>query len=701
MTNIYKSPYLSIVIVTWNNENQIQQAIASCLASISKNNEIELIIVNNNSQDRTKQLIYREIKGYEDKCTIINNTENLGLGEARNIGINICQGEYFIFLDGDDWIESNMLSPIIKKLRTHSPDILLYDYQRVYNNGYTARNQLSHLLYEHDASDNENKNKILEVFCIACNKAYRTDFIKREAIKFSDGYYEDTVWTYTSILKSEKIYTTPILLLNYRQRPGSILRSTDQKHLILPERYQEILRLLQEDNELKKLFGSTLYKLAESHLFAHTVWPRIPKNLRSAYLKSSYSVLEKWKKELKIRKNNLTSFIAKKGLANAYSLLITLKKNKLKIYHCHLFVYRYIFCHLPINKKRIYIESYWGDKLDCNPKAICEHLEKNPKLEVYFGIKRSVQPPITKNSKPIKIGTFYYWYIVATSKLLITNTNLRNEVIKRKNSIHLQTQHGTPLKTMGLDNINNQNIKMNWDHFSKRCSRWDYVISSNPYSSKIWRKSFPYDYTIIESGYPRNDILFKTTPEQINSLKESMGIPCNKKIILYAPTYRDVLHEQQDDHPILEQLISELDNDTILLVRQHHLSPTPLPSQPKYKNKYINVSHYDSINHLYLISDILITDYSSVMFDYACLLRPIILFHHDIELYKADRGLYFNINDTPPGIVISNLSDLVSVIKNKKYLNIQYKELLIKFNKEFCPWDDGTSTERILDQILK
>src|SRR5699024_5102614 len=143
---------------------------------------------------------------------------------------------------------------------------------------------------------------------------------------------------------------------------------------------------------------------------------------------------------------------------------------------------------------------------------------------------------------------------------------------KRDGTVHVQTHHGTPLKKMGLD-IRTSNPKaMNWRHFARRCRRWDIVISSNPYSSEIWRRAMPYDYRLIESGYPRNDVLFDEDHDRSCFLKERMGVTAGKNVALYAPTWREYGNGTQFNLPVSpSDLKHALGDEYVVLIRAHHL----------------------------------------------------------------------------------------------------------------------------------
>ena len=228
-------------------------------------------------------------------------------------------------------------------------------------------------------------------------------------------------------------------------------------------------------------------------------------------------------------------------------------------------------------------------------------------------------------------------------------------IVKRPGTTFIQTWHGTPLKKLALDmdtvhmagEIGIEDYKAN---FKKNTKTWDYLVSQNHYSTQVFRRAFDFNKEMLEIGYPRNDILFKKdTPEDINKLKIQMGLPLDKRIILYAPTWRDNQYYglgKYKFNPALDfsRLIEEFD-DTIILVKYHYLVVDSI-DWGAYNGFIRPCKVSEDISLLYLVSDLLITDYSSVMFDYSLLRRPMIFYCYDLQEYKDSlRGFYFDFLD--------------------------------------------------------
>ena len=374
-------------------------------------------------------------------------------------------------------------------------------------------------------------------------------------------------------------------------------------------------------------------------------------------------------------------------------------------------LYNKVFIKLPINKKRVMFESFLGRNVSGNPKYLYEQMIKDGLDNKYdlIWILNNIDEPINGSGKKVKRKTLKYYYYMATSKYWIFNCRQADEIIKRKENIYLQTWHGTPLKklAMDMDNVNmagQTDINEYKEKFYNNSRRWDYLLIQNDYSREIFKKAFAFNKTIL-NGYPANDILYtENNKESIDKIKDKLNIPKNKKIILYAPTWRDDNfykkgHYRMNIELDLDKMQKELGNEYIILLRMHYLITNNINIE-KYKGFVYDYSQGYDIQELYLVSDILITDYSSVMFDYSNLNRPIIFFTYDIEQYRdALRGFYFDFEEEAPGPLVVDTEVVIECLKYIDDINKQYKNKKEKFYNKFCHIDDGNKAKEILDAI--
>lgn len=355
---------------------------------------------------------------------------------------------------------------------------------------------------------------------------------------------------------------------------------------------------------------------------------------------------------------------------------------------------------LSVRPNWVIFESHMGKQYSDSPKYIYEELMKqNKKMKYIWSFENPDNVSLPGPAIKVKRNSIKHYYYLNRSKYWVDNQGMAHLAKKKKEQIYLQTWHGTPLKKMGYDQNNLKNVD-SLRRLRKQVYAWDYFVSPNAYSTEIFKRAFLIEGEVIETGYPRNDILVQQPVEVIKKVKEQIGIPDGKKVVLYAPTFRD--WDQNSHHNVLrdiQTLSREIDKDTIILLRLHYLLATKV-TELGLPEQIINVSTYSDIQELYLISDMLITDYSSVMFDFAVLKRPIILYCYDLEDYLYYRGTYFDIAQNAPGPICNNIEEVISFISSPESLK-QYDEKLLSFNRKFASLEDGHASERVIEKVFK
>lgn len=363
-----------------------------------------------------------------------------------------------------------------------------------------------------------------------------------------------------------------------------------------------------------------------------------------------------------------------------------------------------------MDKNLVVFESFFGKAYSGNPKYIYETmlemgLDKKYKFVwVYSGENKDIIP-----GNPIIVDRYepgdYYKYL-GLAKYWVNNIIFPVHK-KRSKGVYLQTWHGTPLKKLGFDiTIDGPEVDAR-NNFYKESRNWDYLISSNPYSSNIFKRAFKFNKEILELGYPANDIFFKDNDEFTDNLKSKLGIPKDKKIIIYAPTWRDDQQVESWKHYFkldidLEQLHAEISDEYVLLLKMHHLVSENLVIDEKFNDFVFDLSGYDDIQELYILSDMLITDYSSVFFDYAHLKRPILFFAPDLEHYLTNvRGLYLDMESELPGPIIKDNDELIDNIKNIDEVNEKYLQNYEEFYERFCSLCKGDSAKKIIEEVFE
>ena len=371
-----------------------------------------------------------------------------------------------------------------------------------------------------------------------------------------------------------------------------------------------------------------------------------------------------------------------------------------------------------VDDKMIFFEAYNGRNYACSPKALYEYMIKNKKFNDYkfvWAFKNVNQHKILKNKNTIvvKTNSKEYFKCLSLSKYWIVNSLIDVSIKKKKNQIYLQCWHGTPLKKLRYDIEVKGAVLNTISEIRKRndldAIKFDYFISPSKFCTEKFISAFNLkklgkDNIIVEKGYPRNDYLFNYKKEDIDKIKKILKLPKGKKVILYAPTFRDNQHTSGVGYTYnlginFDKMQKELSKDYIILFRTHYFVSNSFDFS-KYDKFIYDVSKYDDINDLYIISDLLITDYSSVFFDFANLKKPMIFYMYDLDDYKNNlRDFYFDLSILP-GPIVKQEDDLIKEIKNIDNYDELYHDKYIKFNKKFNYLDDGKSTERVVEVIF-
>jgi CDP-glycerol glycerophosphotransferase len=358
----------------------------------------------------------------------------------------------------------------------------------------------------------------------------------------------------------------------------------------------------------------------------------------------------------------------------------------------------------PVDPHLAVFAAYWYRGVACNPAAIAAKLtELAPQIHPVWVVtpeNAALLPPHTDHVVP---GTRRYWEVLATAKYLVNNVNFPNAVVKRPDAIHLQTHHGTPLKRMGVDQMEFPAAAKDLDFQAllARIDKWDHSVSANSHSTRMWERAYPSRFTSLDHGYPRNDVFYSATAADIRAIRDRLGIPPTHRAVLYAPTHRDY-EAGWTPRLDLATLADQLGEDTVLLVRGHYFydsAPSPLTALRR-TGRIIDVSAYDPVEDLALAADALVTDYSSIMFDYANLDRPIVVYADDWETYRTTRGVYFDLMAEPPGQVARTQQELTEILTTQAWRDEAATKARAAFRRRFCEYDDGRAAERVVRRVF-
>lgn len=376
-----------------------------------------------------------------------------------------------------------------------------------------------------------------------------------------------------------------------------------------------------------------------------------------------------------------------------------------------------------VDENLVFFESFFGRWYADSPKAIYEAMLQDPRFEDHIFIW-SFRPDVevdtskfdTERTIFIKRGQQEYFQALATAKLIILNTRLPEYIYPKEDQVYVQCWHGTPLKKLGADvaietaNALNTTSELAW-RFAIDSKKWTYMLSASPFVTKHLTSAFSLPEerkasVVLEVGDPGNDALVKAknNPQITEEMRQRLGVPAGKKALLYAPTWRDDSYKAGEGYTLdylldFDYLHKHLSEEWVILFRPHYYIANSFDFE-KYGGFVIDVSKVDDINDCMVASDVLVTDYSSVMFDYCNTGKPLLLYVPDLEHYSGDvRDFYFDIHDVPSplcGTIQELCKELIGADHNQSIHDSEY----LAFLATFCPLDDGSATERTIDFLL-
>ena len=347
----------------------------------------------------------------------------------------------------------------------------------------------------------------------------------------------------------------------------------------------------------------------------------------------------------------------------------------------------------------VLFETHRGSMVGCNPLDIFWELQKtHPEIKCYWAVGKGVEAPA--GSIAVRVGSGPYLQALATSKYLVNNTNFPWYFRKVPGQVYLQTWHGTPLKRLARDIATNYLTKSYLDTMDREASYWDYLITPNEFCTHILPNAFGYSGQVIESGYPRNDRLTTATAKDRQRIRESIGVADPSTIlVMYAPTWRDFKRTatgKWDTVNFMDPNI-KLPDGFQMMFRGH--SNTIDAHSAKVAGNAIDVTTYPDVTDLYIAADVLVTDFSSVMFDYTVTGKPIMFLAPDLERYRAERGFYFDFEAEAPGPILNSDTEVLSSLLKLDAIANQYLNKYRAWQKKFNDLEDGQASKRVVERV--
>ena len=720
---------ISIIIPYKNYINYLRE----CLQSIKEQTfkDYEVIIAYHEDVVADIDLIQLEFEQYK-----IINCGNVNVSMARNRGMEAAKGDYICFLDADDYLLPGALEIWMNHIKSTTMQVdILYG---VIKNTWLKYESFLTSLYEKQTETEwmdglnimiteiaDDKNLEYDSKTIH-GKLFRRQFLLINQLEFDESLsvFAELPFILNAIEAKAKVAGVKgtLYVKRYHNDPinkPSLSQSLGEKKTIyLIDAYLKAAKTLNEnsktkaslDNYLmdyywnyalnevaveedKQVIKETLNALSQGANKFHI------RNIRSQPLKRQILIRrlrnKKHRKSLRYMKFVNRSLEFKRALRGYTGI----KK----------YLYKNVFLKQKIRKNVIVYESFLGKNYSDSPKYIYEYLLKQEKKYKHIWIINNLNTEIPGNPKKVARFSFKYFYYMARANYIVNNMRQPLWLKKREAATFLQTWHGTPLKKLVFDMDDVHSARPLYkQEFYYQSRDWDYLIAANEFSAEVFNSGFMYEREkMLVEGYPRNDILSAPNKDEIAlKIKQKLKLPANKKVILYAPTWRDDDFYEQGKYKFslkldLERLQKEFGAEYIILLRTHYFI-ADLLDLSSHKGFAYNVSKYDDIAELYLISDILITDYSSVFFDYANLKRPILFYMYDLEKYRdVLRGFYIDIEQEIPGPILKNNDQVMDAIKNISNVQEDYRDKYQTFYNRFCAIDDGHASKRVAEKVFK
>ncbi|RZU72955.1 CDP-glycerol glycerophosphotransferase [Micromonospora kangleipakensis] len=713
---------------------KVQGYLRECLDSILDQPyaDLEVIGVDDASPDDSGEIL-AEYAARDPRVHPVRLAENVGLGPARNIGLDRAVGEYVWFVDGDDWLVAGCLPHVADRLLATRPDALIVDHVRAHWNNVGTRSAMRDVFPEPPGEATfrlRDRPETMRLLHTAWNRVVRRQFLVDRELRFAPGWYEDVSFSYPALMAAERIGVLDRVCLNYRQRrTGAITRTRGDRHFEVFAQWHRVFRLMDR-------WGPAVEELRPA-VFERMIWhyltvlgngERTAPELRPAFfaqihadfnrfrppggypvpggvegLKHRLVAAGRWRTFSALRAANQAGDAARRSVRRVRRRVLPVARRTARVTrNAALREYYRAELRRPLDPTLALFAAYWYRGYACNPAAVYAAARAlAPQVRGVWIVRRDRVDTLPPGVEYVVAGTPAYYRALARARWLVNNVNFPDFVRKRPGSVHLQTHHGTPVKVMGLDQQRYPvgAMGMNFAKLLRRVDRWDYSVTSNSFSTQMWERAYPAAYTTLEVGYPRNDRLALATPEEIRKLRAELGIGPDERVVLYAPTHREHLPGWRPPFDP-DRLLDALGPAGRLLMRSHYFHDRDRRPRGPAAGGLLDVSSHDRVEDLYLVADVLVTDYSSAMFDYAVLDRPIVVYAPDWEAYRVARGVYFDPLAEPPGAVAVDFPGLLELFRSDAIRSTPAEQARQRFRARFCALDDGHAAERVVRRVF-
>jgi CDP-glycerol glycerophosphotransferase len=351
---------------------------------------------------------------------------------------------------------------------------------------------------------------------------------------------------------------------------------------------------------------------------------------------------------------------------------------------------------------KVVYNSFSGRFSD-NPRALFHHLQATvPGSEHCWLVDRRHAAGFPAGTDMVAIDSPEAIRTLESADLVIANTHIELDWVKKPGARYLQTWHGTPLKRVHYDVFWAPAGRL--DELDFDVARWDYLLSPNTVSTSRLQRAFGFTGAMLETGYPRNDVLASSRGARVRErVRADLGLDDDVTAVLYTPTWRDdEFYDLGRDIALaldVQQFADQLGPKYRLLTRLHYMVTER--SAALDRAGVIDVSRYPDVQELYLAADAMITDYSSTMFDFAVTGKPLIFYTYDLPRYRDSlRGFYFDFEPVAPGPMVTTTQEVIDAFRHLPDVTAEYAGRYAHFRQLFCHLDDARASERVVRALL-
>ncbi|AOR33960.1 transferase [Streptomyces fodineus] len=705
-------PQLSVIVYGPNAQGHLTELLDSLAAHPLPDAEVIVAAVGDWAQEAAE--------GHTPETVVVPLPEGTADAAARTAGAARATGRWLHFVQAKDSLPAGaprLIAERIAELDTTdaTADVLLFDHVATTWQTAATPSRDGRLLAAvgRDSLPLDESADLLRLTPLLGNRALRAEFWRAHEERLTTG--DEAHTAHAALLYAGRVACLNQVAYEHRElRPESQPPLAPEDRFALIERYESLLALTKD----RRAARVVLYDLMMRDLVRTFAGENLPDAVAREFFRRASLAAVRWRPENHERPAGVEGVrhaLLEEGAYTKYRAFQAVNRTRRAAKKAVRTRKRQVGAKLrdqqyqralsrPVDPDLAVFAAYWDRGVACNPAAIAAKLaELAPHIHQVWTVSKenvALLPPGTDHVVP---GTRRYWETLATAKYLTNNVNFPNAVVKRPDAIHVQTHHGTPLKRMGLDQMEHPAAAKGLDFAAllARIDKWDYSVSANSHSTRMWERAYPARYTPLDYGYPRNDVFYTATAADVRAARERLGIAPGKTAVLYAPTHRDY---EAGFTPRLDlaELADRLGENTVLLVRAHYFyggSSSPLTGLRR-SGRIIDVSSYDPVEELCLAADALVTDYSSIMFDYANLDRPIVVYADDWETYRTTRGVYFDLMAEHPGQVARTQEELTEIFASGAWRDESAAKARAAFRRRFCEYDDGRAAERVVRRVF-